>query len=183
MAQRKANSDYIDIAGILRDYLSKWYLFAISVIVCVGIAFVLTQGYQRPMAVMANILITQEDDSLLAGAAGLGSMGSLFGSSAYVEDEIFIISSHSLYREVAKDLQLNKTHIVKSGFMKSYLAYPDFPVDVTSAPGVPDTLSVSLSFKVKVNEKGVASITVKGPKKVTYAKVKDVKLPYEVKTP
>ncbi|MDE5750478.1 MAG: hypothetical protein K2H87_06895, partial [Duncaniella sp.] len=143
----------------------------------------LTRGYQRPVAVMANILISQDNDSPLSNAPGLGSMSALFGSNAYVDDEIFIISSHSLYREVAKDLQLNKTHIVKAGFMKSYLAYPDFPIDVTTAPGVADTLSVSLSFKVMVNEKGMADITVKRPKKPTYAKVDDVKLPYEVKTP
>ncbi|MDE6390364.1 MAG: hypothetical protein K2L26_02990, partial [Duncaniella sp.] len=116
-------------------------------------------------------------------SASGGGLSGLFGSNAYVEDEIFVISSHSLFRDVAKDLNLNKTHYVKANFLKSYLAYPDFPVDVTAPAGVADTITVGLSFKVDIDKEGMADITVTGPKKAKYAKVKDVRLPYTVKTP
>lgn len=182
MAQNKANSDYIDFVALLRDYLSKWYLFVISVVVCVGLAYVFAKRSDRPMVVKANILISQEDQGPFSSASG-GGLSGLFGSNAYVEDEIFVISSHSLFRDVAKDLNLNKTHYVKANFLKSYLAYPDFPVDVTAPAGVADTITVGLSFKVDVDKEGMADITVTGPKKAKYAKVKDVRLPYTVKTP
>ncbi|MDE5727508.1 MAG: hypothetical protein K2H94_05215, partial [Duncaniella sp.] len=182
MAQNKANSDYIDFVALLRDYLSKWYLFVISVVVCVGLAYVFAKRSDRPMVVKANILISQEDQGPFSSASG-GGLSGLFGSNAYVEDEIFVISSHSLFRDVAKDLNLNKTHYVKANFLKSYLAYPDFPVDVTAPAGVADTITVGLSFKVDIDKEGMADITVTGPKKAKYAKVKDVRLPYTVKTP
>lgn len=182
MAQNKANSDYIDFVALFRYYLSKWYLFAISVIVCVGLAYVIAKRSDRPMVVKANILISQEDQGPFSTASG-GGLSGLFGSNAYVEDEIFVISSHSLFRDVAKELDLNKTHFVKANFLKSYLAYPDFPIDVTAPVGVADTLAVGLAFKVNVDKEGLADITVTGPKKAVYAEVENVRLPYTAKTP
>lgn len=110
----------------------------------------------------------------------MAGLSSLFGTSAYVEDEIFVISSHSLYRDVAKTLQLNKTHYVKDGFLKSHLSYPDFPIDI-EAPGVADTLRVNLMFNIKVSKDGLADIKVKY-KRDKLAELEDVKLPAVVKT-
>lgn len=181
MAKNKKAGDFIDFHALFKNYISKWYYFVISVIFCVGVGYLYVRMSQRPLAVRANILITQENDSPLGGATGpMAGLSSLFGSSAYVDDEIFVISSHSLYRDVAKALELNKTHIVKTGFLKSYLAYPDFPIDVV-APGVADTLRSTLVFNIKVNKEGIADIKVKIDDKKT-EKIKDVKLPAVVKT-
>ncbi|MDE6036905.1 MAG: hypothetical protein K2G05_01420, partial [Duncaniella sp.] len=135
------------------------------------------------MAVRANILISQDDDGPFGMSSGKGSstgIGALFGSNANVQDEVFVISSHSLYRNVAKDLEINKMHYVSPGFLRSYLAYPDFPVDVV-APGVADTLRKAIVFKIKVDKEGLADINVKVKKK-TLADLSDVKLPTVIKT-
>ncbi|MDE6684940.1 MAG: hypothetical protein K2J94_07175, partial [Duncaniella sp.] len=139
--------------------------------------------HNRDMAVRANILISQDDDGPFGVSSGAGQasgIGALFGSSANVQDEVFVISSHSLYRNVAKALEINKMHFVSPGFLRMYLAYPDFPVDVV-APGVADTLRTSIVFKIKVNKEGDADINVKA-KKETLADLEDVKLPAVVKT-
>ncbi|MDE6557372.1 MAG: polysaccharide biosynthesis tyrosine autokinase [Duncaniella sp.] len=181
MANTKKAADFIDFHSLLRTYASKWYYFVISVFLCVALGFVVVRKSERPMAVRANILITQENDSpLAASSATMGGLSSLFGSSAYVEDEVFVISSHSLFREVAKTLQLNKIHRVKSGFLKSYTAYPQFPVDV-DAPGIADTLKTTLIFNIKVDRKGLADIKVKAEKKVL-ADLDDITLPHVIKT-
>lgn len=182
MAKAKSPNDFIDVNALLKSYTSKWYLFLISVILCGALGFIYARKSARPMAVRANILITQDNESPFGGAAGaMGGLSGLFGSDAYVEDEIFVISSHSLFRDVAKALDLNKTHIVKTGFLKSSLAYPDFPIDVV-APGVADTLRKTLVFTVKVNPKGLADIKVKVDKEQV-AEAEDVKLPTVMKTP
>lgn len=182
MANSKKAGDFIDFHSILKMYMSKWYYFVISAVLFLVLGFVYARTHERLQAVRANILITQDNDSPFASASGpMGGLSSLFGSSAYVEDEIFVISSHSLYRDVVKNLALNKTHIVKSGFLKSYLAYPDFPIDI-EAPGVADTLKSILVFKIKVDDAGLADIKVK-VKKDEVAHEKDVKLPAVVKTP
>lgn len=94
-------SEFIDINALMKTYLSKWYWFVISVIFCVGLGFVYCRIHQRPVAVRANVLIQQEESNPMADMGGLGS---LFGSKGFVEDEVFVIGSHSLYKGVAEDL-------------------------------------------------------------------------------
>lgn len=180
MAKSKKANDFIDLHALLKSYASKWYYFVISMVICGALGYLYTRSHARPMAVRANILISPESDSPLGGGA-MGGLGSLFGSNAYVDDEIFVISSHSLFRNVARDLELNKTHMVKDGFLKSHLAYPDFPIDVV-APGVADTLRQTLVFVVKVDKSGKADIDVK-VKKDKIVEMENVALPAVVKCP
>lgn len=170
-------SDYIDIKSLLRTYISKWYYFVISVAVCCVLGFVYIKSHPRDMAVRANVLIQSEGSNPMSN---FGSLVNVFGSNGYVDDEIFVISSHSLYRNVVKVLGINKTHIVKDGLLSSHLAYPDYPVDVM-APGIADTLRSSLVFRIKVNDKGEADIKVKA-KREKLADIDNVKLPAIVKT-
>ncbi len=185
MSTRKNAADYIDFHALIKGYISKWYVFLISVVICLIVGYLFTRTNDRPMEVRANILISQEEDGPFGGSSSnpaMGMMGGLFGSSAYVEDEIFVISSHSLYYNVAKALGLDRTHYVRPAFLKSFLAYPEYPVDVVMAPGMADTLTMSYSFKVKVDKDGLSDIKVKNGLRETIADVKDVKLPYVVKT-
>ncbi|MDE5673591.1 MAG: hypothetical protein K2I02_09645, partial [Duncaniella sp.] len=129
------------------------------------------------MAIRAHVLIQQDDSNPMAD---LGGMGSLFGSKGYVEDEVFVIGSHSLFSSVTKELGINKLHYVRDGFLKSHLAFPEFPVDVV-APGIADTLMSTIVFKIKVDENGLADIEAK-VKRDVIADVEDVKLPAQVKT-
>lgn len=175
----KNQNDFIDIPALFKSYVSKWYLFVISIVCCIAVGFVATRVFKQKYGVRANILIQQEDNSPLSA---MGSLGDLIGSSGKVDDEIFVISSHSLYRQVVKDLGLNCKHYVRHGFLNSELSYPDYPIDVTPGAGIIDTLRVGLTFKIKVNDKGLASIKVKDSYKEGLGDVKDVKLPYTFKT-
>lgn len=177
----KSNSDFIDIPALIRQYISKWYLFAISVVLCGGLAVAYALLRQQDYAVKANILITPEKDSPLSGGL-MDGLGSLFGSQGYVEDEIFIISSHSLYASVAKDLGLNITQLVKKNILVRELAYPEQPLEVTPQAGMMDTLRTGITFTVKVNEDGRASVKAK-MKRSTVVDEKNLTLPCRVSTP
>ncbi|MCM1068112.1 MAG: polysaccharide biosynthesis tyrosine autokinase [Muribaculaceae bacterium] len=177
---KKNNSDFIDVAGLLRQYTSRWYLFVISVIVCAGLAFLYTRVRQQDYAVRANLLIESEKESPLTG--GMGDIASLFGSSARVDDEIYIISSHSLYYGVVKDLGINIKQYVKTSFFRRELAYPENPLIVTPQAGMMDTLQRSITFKIRVNDKGRVNVSAKMKKK-TVLKEKDLTLPCTVTTP
>lgn len=177
MAKRN-HSDIINIRSALKLYWSKWYLFVISVGCCLVLGFLFCRMYKQKFGVRANVLIVQEESNPMMTIGGLGE---LFGSSGYVDDEIFVITSHSLYRDVVRDLGLNKTHYVRTGFLKSELTYPNYPIDVYAAAGIIDTLKSTLTFKVKVDKDGLADVKIKGK----YGKiedVKDIKLPHTFKT-
>lgn len=176
MAHKK-HSDFIDVKGLIRTYISKWYYFAISVFICCVLGFMYTRIHKQDMVVMANILI-QDDTS--GQMANFGGMASIFRSNSNVENEVVVVGSHSLFRNVAKELQINKTHYVKDGFLSSHLAYPDFPVDVV-APTIADTLRRTLDFRIKIDESGKTDVKVKVKGKVI-AEEKGITLPAVVKT-
>ena len=177
---KKTTSDFIDFRALLRQYTSKWYLFVISVIVCCALAFVYTRIKQPEYAVRANLLITTENDPL---QSKLGDFSSLFGSDASVDDEIFIVSSHSLYRDVVRNLGINTEYYVHEGFLKNVLTYPNVPLKIMPEnASMLDTLSLSLGFKIKVKENGKTSVKVKMLKR-TVLEERDLTLPCVLTTP
>ncbi|MCH5347611.1 MAG: polysaccharide biosynthesis tyrosine autokinase [Muribaculaceae bacterium] len=176
---KKQKGDAIDVAGMLRQYVSKWYIFAICIVVCVGLAFLYTQISNPKYMVKANVLVAQSDDPISDMAGGLGSL--LTGSSGYVEDEVFVVSSHTVLREVVRRLELNRMHIVSNGLRKTF-TYKDFPVDVYCDPSIPDTLRVGLRFKVKVDKEGKATIKAYQRRRVV-GEVEDAEFPATVNTP
>lgn len=177
---RNNRNDFISISQLLKTYISKWYLFVISILGCLLLAFVFIRVHKVKYGVRANILIQQE--SGMSPLDMMGGIGDIFGASGHTDDEIFVLSSHSVYRDVVRDLGLNRTHYMHTGFLRNILTYPDYPVDVTMSEEIADTLSKNIRFYIKVDKEGRADITVKENKMGTLAKLKDVTLPYTVNT-
>ncbi len=174
----KTNSDFIDLSALIKQYISKWYLFAISVFVCLALGFFFVSVRQQEYAVRANLLISTEEDT----SGAMGALSALFGSQGSVDDEIFIVSSHSLYCQVVRDLGTNITYKYhKNPFVKE-LAYPNHQIEVVPQAGMLDTLERGITFKISVNEKGVADISAKMKRSIV-AKAKKVSLPYTLSTP
>lgn len=180
MAKRN-NSDFIDVAGLLRQYIKNWYLFLISVVLCAGIAYFYTKVRQPEYAVRANVLISPEKKQ--GGVKGaLGDLGSIFGSQGDVDDEIFVISSHSLYCNVVRQLGTNVRQTVRKNMFVKQFAYPEEPLVVTTAAGMMDTLETPISFRIKVKDDGRTSIKAK-IRKTQVVDEEDIKLPCTVNTP
>lgn len=170
--------EILDLDAILATYRKHWWWFLVSVVICMACAYVYVKTHNTEYRVSASVVINGDDQD---GMGGTGSLGSMFGQGANAEDEIFIINSHTVLRDAAKQLGLNRTHTVKSGLLTKYLAYPDFPVDVYPAPGIEDTLRTSLLFDITAKN-GKADIEVKS-KRSTLAEIDGAKLPATVRTP
>lgn len=177
MAKHK-KSDFIDVKAVFKEYLSKWRWFVVSILVC-GCLGVLVAKWSKPKyAINANILISEDNKSALGG---LGALGDLFGQKSKVDDEIFVISSHSLLRDVVKSLGINEIHHVRRGFLNTILSYPDYPIDVIPAPGIIDTLRTPISFKIKIDKDGLANVKVKAKREVI-GEAEKAKFPISLKT-
>lgn len=175
---QKDKAEYFDIKALFLNYLSHWWWFAVSLIVCGVLAVVYVKTHKPEYVVRANVIVTEDNTGSFTAMSG---MDDLFGSSANVEDEVFVISSHSVLRDVARDLGVYKTHIVKDGLLSRTLRYPDFPVDVYAPASLLDTLRTTLTFKVSVGKDGKADITAK-ESRTTIADIEDAALPATVKT-
>ena len=179
MDNKKQQTEFIDVRGTLLLWWSKWYWFAISTFVCLSLAFIYATVKKPVYLVKSNILIAQDDSNIMSG---MGGFGQLFGTSGYVDDEVFVVSSHTVLRDVVKDLKLNKSCVVKEGLLKSREYFKKYPVDIVTDTDIADTLSVSLKFNLKVDEDGVASVEVKDSQKDVVADLENQKFPITVET-
>ena len=177
--KKQNESEIINVLGLMKTYMSKWYYFVISVILCCGLAFGYIKLTKPVYQINANVLISQDEDA--GGMASMGGLSGLFGSSGYVEDEVFVVSSHSVFKDVVRDLGLYKNRIEKRNLLMKDFKYKKFPIEIYSEEGIADTLRTSIKFKISVDKNGFASVDVKAEKK-TIAEVEHAKFPLKINT-
>jgi capsular exopolysaccharide synthesis family protein len=179
MSNTLDNNETIDFGAMLRNAVKHWYVFAISIVACLALAFVYTRIHTPSYLVKANLIITSEDSDDAASLAGLSS---LFGSSNNVDDEVFAVSSHTVLRNVVENLGINQRHSTKEGLMKWEFNYRDYPVTLKYDSAIADTLRTALNFKITANKAGEVDVKVKA-RRSTVAKITNAKFPVKVKTP
>lgn len=175
---QKDKSQFFDVKSLFNDYRRHWWWFVISLFLCGAMAVVYVKTHNAQYAVCANVLVSDDNTGSFTAMSG---MSDLFGSSANVEDEVYVISSHSVLRDVVRNLGIYKTHYVKKGLLGGYLAYPDFPVDVTAESSLLDTLNTTMTFKVNVDKDGKADITMYADGK-KIGQEKNLRLPVSLNT-
>jgi capsular exopolysaccharide synthesis family protein len=121
-----------DIGGFVSKIRHFWYLFLISIIACIALAYLYTR-YATP-AYQINSEILVEDQSTSPGTKGLGSsammdFSDLLGSPSNAYNEMDILRSKSLMTNVVKEMHLNIT-IYKKGKIKSDELYDEAPFNV-----------------------------------------------------
>lgn len=170
----------IDFGAFVRKYKRYWWLFVLSLIACVTLAFVYLKYAQRIYSVKATVLVAQDDNSAGAGANLLKSM-KLMGQGSKVDDEMIVFSSQELCTQVAKQLRLNRSYKEHKEWYKPDVDhYNGSPIEVVAPEEMFDTLS-TVQFKIDVNKQGQASIEAKSGKE-KLANIKNAKLPATVKT-
>lgn len=176
-------SEIIDIRGILRQYLSKWHYFLISVAVCVTIGYLFTLRILPSYEVNARIRLEDQQgfSSMISG--GLSGVTDLIGGgNANGEDEVEIITSHTVLTDVVRSLGLEKTHLKRLHPTVYSLMYKNYPVDVLVGNDIQlDTLRTELMFRVNVKDSGKANVTVMGAGRELFSG-SDITLPADLET-
>ncbi len=149
-------NDKIDVAALWRKVCKRWYLFAGSLFVCVALVMCYLKVADDKYAVSADVMVTDDN----GGGGGVAmmmaqsfSLDGMFGGGA-VNDEILILSSYSLMRDVVKQLDLNVKYATKTGFMQKEKHYKNSPLIVDIPESMADTLSRGFTVKVNVNAAG-----------------------------
>ncbi|MBR5029716.1 MAG: polysaccharide biosynthesis tyrosine autokinase [Muribaculaceae bacterium] len=171
----------LDFGSIFNKYKRYWWLFALSLIACIGLSVLFLQYKLPKYLVISTILVDQDDDAGSAGASLLKSL-SLGGSGASVDDEVVIMGSQDICNKMVKELKLNRMYVQRKGFLDRDDLYKNSPIEIDAPDEVFDTLSVGMSFKVKVKDDGKADIKVKKGMFRTLTKLNDQTLPATVST-
>lgn len=145
------SEEALNIKDILTLCLSKWYLFVISVAVCLAIAankiLKTPPTYTRTATVMIKENNTRRTSSSELEALMSGNMMSSINSK--LSNEIYTFQSYSLMQEVVKRLYLNTQYQVDGRFHKNVIYGSQVPYVVT----IPDN-NVSASFTLTRQDDG-----------------------------
>ena len=173
----------------LRKYFAalkrgKWWLISIfTVIMALAVTYAVIK---MPQFVSNSVILVENDTSNGSGMSGMGvvmrsfSLGG-FGKKA-VDNEILIMQSHALKKEMVCRLGLNRTYLERNGLAKQIL-YKNSPVIVDAPSALFDTLQVGFKIKVELHN-GKADIkATKGMFDPVLAEKKDVELPCSLETP
>ena len=157
-----ANSETISIMEIVMRFARYWRWFVLGVVVALVIVFIYlrytTPVYNVTSSVVLKEARNQRFEPSIGGMDGL-QLGGL-GAVSNLENEIYILQSRSIIRNVINRLNLHTSYIV-SGRIKSSDLYKDSPVIVSMAQSDLDSLSSNISFDM-VTDKETGSVTVSG---------------------
>lgn len=150
----------IDFVALFMDCKAKWYYFVISFVCCMALA-VLYNYVRKPLfQVKTSVVISQEDQSATGSMLKGSGMADLFGKGASVDNELLIITSHSVLKETVKELQIHKSYKYRKNFLKREYKYKDSPIEISCDESIVDTLMAELKFKINVDEEENVSMKV-----------------------
>ena len=172
----------IDFGEIFSKYKRNWWMFALSLLLCLGLAAFYLAVKSPVYLVVSKVLVEQDDNASSAGANLLKSL-SIGGAGSKVDDEVIVMGSQELLSQMINRLKINRTYVEKKGLLKRVDHYNTSPVEIEAPDALFDTLSIAMTFKITVDEKGKADVKVKKGLFKTLANVKNATLPVTVKTP
>ncbi len=175
----EASSNDLDMNEIIKPYLKRWFWFVLSVFLFLAYAIYYLQKSVPVYNIQSTVLIK---DSRKAPSSEMGALSQLggFGNNGAnsIENEIEILKSKKLVRDVVTQLGLQTTLVAERGLKKIMLYDTTAPViikiineKVTEKP-----LKKPLQLKVSGDKLEIFSEELKNPIITTYKKT--VSLPY-----
>ncbi len=148
------NNDIINLRAFVLRYLKKWYWFALSVCVCVGLAllyiFSTPKRYEVSSAIMLRPLDSENSNVIASELSLLVGTGVTIEG---VEDELQVLNSRSIMEQVIRELDIQTTYKKKKG-LRWVEQYVKHDIDVVYPPLFTDTMRHSLTMHLKCKKDG-----------------------------
>ena len=123
-----------DFQATYRTVILNWYWFILSLIICIGSAAIYLRYTTPTYQAMAKLLI-KDDNGGRRGSQSLQNMSNIgiISNSNGIDNEMEILTSHSLAQEAVRDLKLYVSYS-NQGRVKSQIAYHDQALNVDIDP-------------------------------------------------
>ena len=154
------DEEKINYQELLFRYIIHWPWFVASVLVCLIGAWVYLH-FQTPVyQVSASIMI--KDDKKGSGSTDLGNLGigGVITSTQGIDNEIEVLRSKTILKEVVNNLELYITYYDKDEFPEKEL-YQTSPVIVNLTAQEADKLPGSALLAMKLSPEGVLDVNLK----------------------
>ena len=157
--EKETEEDVIDIQEILFRYLAHWKWFLVSFFVCILLAFVYLK-ITTPVYNISSVIMIKDEKK----GGGLSDELSLLGGinvlgNTSTDNEIEVLKSKSLIRDVVKDLGLYVNYTGK-GILKNKSLYKASPILVDVSMFNTDDLVFPLQITLKDFDTNQISVTI-----------------------
>jgi len=169
-------NDPLNLREIIIKYLRKWYWFVISFFFCFLAGFLYLKMTVPTFQVQTTILLRQDKSNMgFSEMAILESMG-MGGTSKEVEDEIQVLKSKTIMKNVIQSLGVETEYYKKTG-LKFIDTYPEIPLQLMVSSNFNDTLKNPLEMKLTPFSSGYKVKMKFGDLRASYI-IKDINQPF-----
>src|SRR5690554_2723800 len=161
LPENTSNEETISIMEILLRFVRYWKWFVVGIAIALVIVFLYLR-YTTPVYNVSSSIILKEarNQRFEPGLGGLDMMSlSGMGAVTNLENEIFVLQSRSMIRNVINRLNLHTSYIVE-GRIKSTDLYKQSPVIVSMVQSKLDSLTQNIEFAMKMDhDAGTVSVS------------------------
>ena len=160
---QESKEENIDVKELLFKYLIHWPWFVGAVVACLIAAWVYLYMSTPVYNISATVLIKDDKKGGSAGMlSGLESLGldGMISSSQNIDNEIEVLRSKTIVKEVVEDLGLYISYTDKDEFPSRNL-YKTSPVQVSLTPQEADLLEEPMIVEMMLQPQGSMDVTVK----------------------
>ena len=160
---KESKEENIDVKELLFKYLIHWPWFVGAVVVCLIAAWVYLYMSTHVYNISATVLIKDDKKGGSAGMlSGLESLGldGMISSSQNIDNEIEVLRSKTIVKEVVEDLGLYISYADEDEFPSRNM-YKTSPVQVSLTPQEADLLEEPMIVKMALQPQGSMDVTVK----------------------
>lgn len=160
---KESKEENIDVKELLFKYLIHWPWFVGAVVACLIAAWVYLYVSTPVYNISATVLIKDDKKGGSAGMlSGLESLGldGMISSSQNIDNEIEVLRSKTIVKEVVEDLGLYISYADKDEFPSKNL-YKTSPVQVSLTPQEADLLEKPMIVEMALPPQGSLDVNVK----------------------
>ena len=160
---KESKEENIDVKELLFKYLIHWPWFVGAVVACLIAAWVYLYMSTPVYNISATVLIKDDKKGGSAGMlSGLESLGldGMISSSQNIDNEIEVLRSKTIVKEVVEDLGLYISYTDEDEFPSRNI-YKTSPVQVSLTPQEADLLEEPMIVKMALQPQGSMDVTVK----------------------
>jgi len=142
--------------NIYRIFILNWQWFILSVIICLGVAYLYLRYTSPVYNTAAKLIIKGDDQSNRRGGgsmyATIQNMSNLGTINYGIENEMQIITSSTIASQAVKDLKLYTSYWME-GKIKDRMLYKDQPLNVDVDPLHLEKLNYPITLQIKYENK------------------------------
>ena len=160
---KESKEENIDVKELLFKYLIHWPWFVGAVVACLIAAWVYLYISTPVYNISATVLIKDDKKGGSAGMlSGLESLGldGMISSSQNIDNEIEVLRSKTIAKEVVEDLGLYISYVDEDEFPSKNM-YKTSPVQVSLTPQEADLLDKPMVVKMALQPQGSINVNVK----------------------